>query len=169
MSWLPLIAGVAMRETVAEVLPRKKVTLKWPNDVQVEGLKICGILSELLPSAHGVVIGAGLNLTLEAAELPTDQSTSLLLQGLQPNADEILARYLSKLKEFTNDFSANPDRVRAACSTIGLPVKAILPGEAEVLGTAVGIDEFGRLLIQVSGNEPLFAVSAGDVVHLRHN
>jgi BirA family biotin operon repressor/biotin-[acetyl-CoA-carboxylase] ligase len=48
-------------------------------------------------------------------------------------------------------------------------VRAILPAEEEVLGTAVGIDETGRLLIQTSTAEPLFAVSAGDVTHLRHN
>jgi BirA family biotin operon repressor/biotin-[acetyl-CoA-carboxylase] ligase len=169
LGWLPLVAGVSMRAAIAEVLPEKVVTLKWPNDVQVGGLKISGILAELLPGLSGVVIGAGLNLTLSKAELPIEAATSLLLEGAEVTADDILSRYLNHLKKLTETFDGVPDLVRAACSTIGLPVKAILPSDEEVHGTAVGIDETGRLLIQVGSSEQLFAVSAGDVTHLRHN
>ena len=45
--WLPLVAGVAMRRAVSQTLSNSNVGLKWPNDVQVSGLKISGILSEL--------------------------------------------------------------------------------------------------------------------------
>ncbi|MEO0312779.1 MAG: hypothetical protein RL140_9 [Actinomycetota bacterium] len=169
LGWLPLVAGVAMRSAISEVLPEKAVALKWPNDVQVGGLKIAGILAELLPNLTGVVIGAGLNLTLSKAELPIEAATSLLLEGAEVSADEILSGYLNHLKNLTEDFDGVPGLVRAACSTIGLPVKAILPSDEEVFGTAVGIDETGRLLIQVGASEQLFAVSAGDVTHLRHN
>lgn len=169
LGWLPLVAGVAMRNAIASALPASQVGLKWPNDVQVDGLKISGILAELLPGMTGVVIGAGLNLTLTKEELPIEAATSLLLEGAEVTADEILAVYLRELANLTESFDGIPDRVRAACSTIGHQVRAILPGEEEVLGTAVGIDETGRLLIQTSAAEPLFAVSAGDVTHLRHN
>lgn len=169
LGWLPLVAGVAMRAAISEVLPNKNVGLKWPNDVQVEGLKISGILCELLPGLTGVVIGSGLNLSLTMEELPIPASTSLLLQGAEVSADEILARYLLQLKTLTENFDGIPDRVREVCSTIGLPVKAIMPTGDEIFGTAVGIDETGRLLIQSSSSEPLFAVSAADVTHLRHN
>ena len=169
LGWLPLVAGVAMRAAISEVLPEKHVGLKWPNDVQVEGRKISGILSELLPGLTGVVIGSGLNLSLTKEELPIEAATSLILEGAEVTPDEILARYLSHLKALTEDFDSIPDRVRAVCSTIGLPVKAILPTEDEIYGTAVGIDETGRLLIQTAVSEPLIAVSAADVTHLRHN
>ncbi|MEY2694030.1 MAG: hypothetical protein RL142_378 [Actinomycetota bacterium] len=169
LGWLPLVAGVAMRNAIASALPSSAIGLKWPNDVQVDGLKISGILAELLPGMTGVVIGAGLNLTLTKEELPIEAATSLLLEGAEVTADEILAAYLRELSNLTESFDGIPDRVRAACSTIGHQVRAILPAEEEVLGTAVGIDETGRLLIQTSAAEPLFAVSAGDVTHLRHN
>ena len=169
LGWLPLVAGVAMRSAIAGVLPEKQVGLKWPNDVQVGGLKISGILAELLPGMSGVVIGAGLNLCLTKEDLPIEAATSLLLEGAEVSADEILAAYLKELAKLTESFDGVPDRVRAACYTIGLPVRAILPTEEEILGTAVGVDETGRLLIQTSATEPLFAVSAGDVTHLRHN
>lgn len=169
LGWLPLVAGVAMRNAIAGALPGSEVGLKWPNDVQVGGLKISGILAELLPGLTGVVIGAGLNLTLTKEELPIQTATSLLLEGASVSADDILSTYLRELANLTESFDGIPDRVRAACSTIGQQVRAILPTEEEVLGIAVGIDETGRLLIQTAAAEPLFAVSAGDVTHLRHN
>jgi BirA family biotin operon repressor/biotin-[acetyl-CoA-carboxylase] ligase len=43
-----------------------------------------------------------------------------------------------------------------------------MPGDQELLGTGVGIDESGRILIQPDNGRELFAVSAGDIVHLRH-
>ena len=169
LGWLPLVAGLAMHRAITEVLPRQSVGLKWPNDVQVDGRKISGILAELLPGLTGVVIGAGLNLYLNQDELPIEAATSLRLEGANVTPDEILSRYLSHLTNLTQDFEGIPDQVRAVCSTIGLPVKAILPSGVEMLGTAVGIDESGRLLIQTNPHEPLFAVSAGDLTHLRHN
>ena len=169
LGWLPLIAGVAMRSAIAGALTDKHVGLKWPNDVQVGGKKISGILAELLPGLTGVVIGAGLNVTLTKEELPIEAATSLLLEGANVSEDEILAAFLRELRTLTESFNGIPERVRAACSTIGLPVKAVLPTDDEILGTAIGIDESGRLLIQTGVAEPLFAVSAGDVTHLRHN
>ena len=56
-SWIPLLAGLAMAKTVAQFLPNKKVSLKWPNDVLVESNKVSGVLSELLPDLSGVVVG----------------------------------------------------------------------------------------------------------------
>src|SRR5690554_3723414 len=58
--WLPLIAGLALARAV-DPLVQASVALKWPNDVQIDGLKVSGLLAELLPTADGVVIGAGLN------------------------------------------------------------------------------------------------------------
>lgn len=168
-SWLPLVAGVAMRSAVLSVLPQKAVTLKWPNDVHVSGKKISGILAELLPGMSGVVIGAGLNLTLTAQELPIEAATSLALEGADVTADQILYLYLSELRSLTESFEPVPELVRVACNTIGLPVRAVLPNQSEIVGTAVGIDPSGRLLIQTERSEELTAVSAGDVTHLRHN
>jgi BirA family biotin operon repressor/biotin-[acetyl-CoA-carboxylase] ligase len=73
--------------------------------------------------------------------------------------------------------SANGDAVQSglrnqvieSCSTLGLSVKAILPGEQELLGKAVGIDDTGRLILQPDSGAEVVAVAAGDIVHLRHN
>ena len=167
--WLPLVAGVAMRRAVQGALPERAVGLKWPNDVQVNGLKISGILSELLPGATGVVIGAGVNLTLEKEELPIEAATSLLLEGANISPDDFLVGYLNALAELVTKFDEVPNIVRAECSTIGQTVRAIFPDGSEAIGLASGIDDSGRLLISVPGENQLLAVSAADIQHLRHN
>jgi BirA family biotin operon repressor/biotin-[acetyl-CoA-carboxylase] ligase len=167
--WLPLVAGVAMRRAVQSALPEKSVGLKWPNDVQVSGLKISGILSELLPGATGVVIGAGINLTLNKEELPIEAATSLLLEGSEISPDVFLNSYLEALAGLLEKFDDVPNLVRSECDTIGQTVRAIFPDGSEHIGLASGIDDSGRLLISVPGESQLLAVSAADIQHLRHN
>ena len=115
-----------------------EVELKWPNDVLVSGFKVCGILSELLPDTGAVVVGAGLNLTLDEHDLPTLTSTSLLLvTGVQPDADAVLADYLGTFLGLLRAFSEHgadaaasgiADRVSALCGTLGSEVRVELPG-----------------------------------------
>jgi BirA family biotin operon repressor/biotin-[acetyl-CoA-carboxylase] ligase len=178
-SWIPLLAGLAMARTVSELLPNKKVSMKWPNDVLVGQSKISGVLSELLPDLSGVVVGAGLNILQTKKELPIETATSLAIEGnSNASLDEVLAEYLQNLCELYKSWvSSNGDAVGSGlrnqvietCSTLGLPVRAILPGEKEMLGKAVGIDDTGRLILQPESSAEVVAVAAGDIVHLRHN
>jgi BirA family biotin operon repressor/biotin-[acetyl-CoA-carboxylase] ligase len=179
--WLPLLAGIAMTRSVAERVPQHRVTLKWPNDVQIDGAKVSGILAELLPGRDAVVIGIGVNLTIEREELPTETSTSLLLNGADLTgdrlADAVLSVFLRELKSLYRaflDHTADPETsgVRAAllehCSTIGQRVKVLLPGETTLLGTAIDVDRSGRLMVRDATNDVVQAVAAGDVTHLRY-
>lgn len=179
--WLPLLAGIAMTRAVAGQLQDRRVTLKWPNDVQVEGAKIAGILAELLPGGDAVVIGVGVNLAFERAELPTPTSTSLVLCGAEKTGDEladaVLSSYLRELKALYLSFlehRADPDAsgLRAAllalCRTLGQRVKVQLPGDELLFGEAVDIDPAGRLLVKSSADGLVQAVAAGDVTHLRY-
>lgn len=178
-SWIPLLAGLAMAKTVAQFLPNKKVSLKWPNDVLVESNKISGVLSELLPDLSGVVVGAGLNILQTKTDLPIEKATSLAIEGnSEGSIDAVLAGYLGNLKDLYQSWvSANGDAVQSGlrnqvienCSTLGLSVMAILPGEQELIGKAVGIDDTGRLILQPDSGAEVVAVAAGDIVHLRHN
>ena len=59
--WIPLIAGAAMTRAVAAQLrgTGHSAALKWPNDVLLDGGKLCGILAEVVPGhPDAVVIGA---------------------------------------------------------------------------------------------------------------
>ena len=197
--WIPLIAGAAMTAAVrravdaASVLDTDpddddesgglEVELKWPNDVLVSGYKICGILSELVPPSNdrgtaAVVVGAGLNLTLDEHDLPTLTSTSLLLAtGRAPDADAVLADYLGGLLDLFSDLAAVGGdaaasgvdrRVSALCGTLGSEVRVHLPGERELIGRAERLDRDGRLIVIDRENGEPQAVAAGDVTHLRY-
>jgi BirA family transcriptional regulator, biotin operon repressor / biotin---[acetyl-CoA-carboxylase] ligase len=178
--WLPLIAGVAMARAVQSVVP-VPAALKWPNDVQLAGLKVSGLLAELLPSGEAVVIGAGVNLSLQADELPTQTATSLAIAGATQTGDEladtVLSTYLRSLRELLAAFIfANADPVASGilasltklCTTLGRRVRVQLPSGDDLIGEATGIDATGRLLVRRSPDAPVEAVAAGDVTHLRY-
>jgi BirA family biotin operon repressor/biotin-[acetyl-CoA-carboxylase] ligase len=186
-SWLPLAAGVAMTDAVAAVLraPDGSGTgpataaagFKWPNDVQLGGRKVCGVLGELLPSGDGVVMGAGVNTTMTIEQLPVPTATSLAIEGAAGDdlADRVLSAYLARLVELVEAYGvhggdAEASGLRAAavrrCTTIGREVRAELPGDAELSGSAVGIDVLGRLEVR-TGSGRVEAIAAGDIIHLR--
>jgi BirA family biotin operon repressor/biotin-[acetyl-CoA-carboxylase] ligase len=184
-SFLPLLAGLAMTRCVSEFLPNSNVSLKWPNDVLVDENKIAGVLSELLPTQDGVVIGAGLNVKQQQSDLPISAATSMALSGgNELNLDRILASYLANFKTLyqawmkhngNSETSGVLAQVVASCSTIGREanwVRVILPGDKEFVGAATGIDSSGRLIVRPDNNssaEKVVAVAAGDIIHLRHN
>jgi BirA family biotin operon repressor/biotin-[acetyl-CoA-carboxylase] ligase len=181
LGWLPLIAGVAMAEAVASVVPRESVGLKWPNDVQVGGLKISGLLAELLLGQNAVVLGAGINLSMSRNDLPTPTSTSLVLAGAtlagDALADAVLSAYIGQLRELSDALAAADGDAEASgirrrvidwCTTIGHDVRVELPGGDNLFARATGIDGDGRLEVTREADGSVTAVAAGDVTHLRY-
>jgi BirA family biotin operon repressor/biotin-[acetyl-CoA-carboxylase] ligase len=179
--WLPLIAGVAMATAVDALVGGRRTRLKWPNDVQIDGLKVCGVLAELLPGGDAVVIGAGLNLCLDRDELPVPTATSLFLAGVHPSGEEladlVLSDYLTTMSELVTSFlrvgadagaSGILDLVSDWCGTLGQEVRVELPGGDDLLGVATSIDASGRLVVQRTSDGAVQAVAAGDVTHLRY-
>jgi BirA family biotin operon repressor/biotin-[acetyl-CoA-carboxylase] ligase len=176
-SWLPLIAGLSLANAVSSFGGAKRAMVKWPNDVMIGDQKVAGVLSEALPDFSGVVIGAGLNVYQTREQLPVDTASSLALEGISvPSVDYVFAEYLRNLRRNYEDFISCRGElagtellsaIRDTCSTIGRSVRVILPGDKELLGEAVDIDELGRIVIAHDGKHT--AVSVGDIVHLRHN
>ncbi|MFC6009509.1 biotin--[acetyl-CoA-carboxylase] ligase [Nocardia lasii] len=169
LGWLSLLTGIAVVDALrgtAGVAPE----LKWPNDVLLDGRKLAGILAEVAVTgiAPAVVVGIGLNVDLDQSELPVAHATSLALAGGDTDRTALSAAILA---EFARRFTAweragwdTTDLIaeyRNRCATIGIEVRAELPGGTVLTGVAGGVDDTGRLLI---GER---AVSAGDVTHLR--
>lgn len=173
--WLPLIAGVAMKRAIA-ASGVAEAELKWPNDVLIGGRKVCGILAELLNDASGVVVGAGVNLTIGADELPVETATSLRLAGVaEPDPDVLLATYLDELRvlsyELANaggdaDGSGIRSLLERECATVGRDVRIELPDGTVLTTRATGLDGVGRLMVITDAGPS--AVAAGDVTHLRY-
>jgi BirA family biotin operon repressor/biotin-[acetyl-CoA-carboxylase] ligase len=180
LGWLPLIAGAAMSSSVDALIGGGRTGLKWPNDVQVDGLKVCGVLAELVPGS-AVIVGTGVNLALDRDELPVSTATSLTLAGVDGTVDEladlILSRYLLRLDELLVRFlDADADagasgihRVTSEwCRTLGRQVRVSLPGGDDLFGVATGIDATGCLLVRSELTGETRTVAAGDVTHLRY-
>jgi BirA family biotin operon repressor/biotin-[acetyl-CoA-carboxylase] ligase len=178
LGWLPVIAGIAMSAAMRTVLPGRTVGFKWPNDVLVDGRKICGILAELLPGGTGVIIGSGFNTRMTAEELPVPTATSLAVEGVAVDdavEDAVLAAYLEGLRErLVRFFAAGADaeasgiraEARAACLTLARTVHIELPGGERLDATAIDLDADGRLV--VADRDGLArSVAAGDVTHVR--
>jgi BirA family transcriptional regulator, biotin operon repressor / biotin---[acetyl-CoA-carboxylase] ligase len=176
--WLPIAAGIAMTDTVANALPDASTGFKWPNDVLVNGRKVCGVLAELLPEQGGVVIGAGVNLGMTVEQLPVETATSLAIEGAEPgslDADTILAGYLARLRELVEAYiAADGDaeksglaaQARSRCITLGRAVRVELPDGTAIEGTAASLDGDGRLVVRLADGRDR-TVAAGDVTHAR--
>ncbi|HTE60445.1 MAG TPA: biotin--[acetyl-CoA-carboxylase] ligase [Solirubrobacteraceae bacterium] len=177
--WLPIAAGIAVTQTVAEALPAASTGFKWPNDVVISGRKVCGVLAELLPERGAVVIGAGINLAMTARQLPVDTATSLAIEGAPADLiepDTVLAGYLGRFRRLVEQYlEAGGDAevsglaalARSLCITLGRVVRVELPDGTVLEGTATALDADGRLVVRgADGAE--HTVAAGDVTHARH-
>lgn len=176
LGWLPLVTGIATVDAVRSV-SGVHAELKWPNDILVDGRKVCGILVEVAATVPEpvVVVGVGLNTTLTEADLPVPNATSLLLAGAHDLdrtrlAEALLSAFADRIRQWQRsdwDPAVFATAYRERCGTIGQRVRAVLPGDTEMHGVAEDIDEQGRIVIRPDGGGGPVAVAAGDITHLR--
>ena len=178
LGWLPLLAGVAVAATVRDVAA-VDARLKWPNDVLAGPAKLAGILAEAAGDA--VVVGIGLNVSTEPAELPPPgpgarPATSLRIEGAASlDRERLLAGILAGLErryqawcQVFGDTERSGLRAEytGLCATLGRRVRVELPGGRLRDGLAAALDADGRLLLSMPPDADL-PVAAGDIVHLR--
>ena len=168
---IPLACGLALIDTLRS-FGVDGAGLKWPNDVLINGHKLCGILVEAtsLDTTPAVVIGIGINLNLTTEELPVPHATSLALEGHDLDRTDLLIRVLGHIHARISDWGRGEtawlDDYRAVCSSLGQDVRVLLPGDRELLGVAVGIAEGGQLMVRDDGGK-IHTLNAGEVTHLR--
>lgn len=175
LGWIALLAGAAMARAIsAQLGGEHSVRVKWPNDVLVDGRKICGILAEGVPGHERVVVGAGVNTAMDAADLPVASATSFAVLGETAHVDRLLDDYLQALAGLHGALVAEAGdaalsgvhaEVEALCGTLGQSVRVRLPGDEELIGEAVRLGSDGELVVRTAAGET--SVVAGDVVHVR--
>jgi len=151
---LPIAAAVAVAE-----LAGPRTALKWPNDVQLDGRKVAGILVEGRPQEDWAVLGIGVNIAVEVADLPPELRESAGTLGLTPDAVEPA---LERLLALLEDWLARPgaqivDAWRERDALLGERIEW-----SGGRGEARGIDEHGylRVLLEDGRHELL---GAGEV------
>ncbi|MGA3192132.1 MAG: biotin--[acetyl-CoA-carboxylase] ligase [Candidatus Bathyarchaeia archaeon] len=170
---LTFVAGVAVAETLHEQYGLRTQT-KWPNDVLVNGRKICGILGEATTKGKeigAVVLGIGINANFDAERvLPESiraRTTSLeteLNRTIQ--LEELFSRLLEKLETIyalysRRGFSSILRRWKRYAGFLGQEVEVTERNE-KVRGLAYDVDKDGSLILKLE-NGTFKHVFAGDV------
>ncbi len=151
---LPLAAAVAVADVIGE-----DATVKWPNDVLLDGRKLAGILVESRPQEGWAVLGIGINVAVRETDLPAELRERAATLGLDPSAVEpTLAALLPALDRRLRDDDAVI--VAALRERDALHGRAIEWGRGR--GVAAGIDDEGRLLVDCADGTR-DALDAGEV------
>lgn len=136
---LSLAAGLAVQAAIEQVDSRVKPDLKWPNDLLIDGKKVCGILCEMNAEATRVryaVVGIGIN--VNQATFPKDlPATSLrLVTGSEWSRVELVGALLKSLDREYGQLKQDP----GARESI---LQRFAENSSWVFGKKVRIDENG--------------------------
>lgn len=172
LSLITLAASVAMAETVETFTTPLTNTIKWPNDVLLEGYKCCGMLLESTlggPNQATVILGIGLNVNQSAfpSEL-AERATSLLLQtGRRTPRAALLADVLGRLEHYydalgDDDGIAVRRAYTARLHGLGHPATLQLTRRAQpITGVILGISNTGALRLDTTDGVRTF--HAGEI------
>jgi BirA family biotin operon repressor/biotin-[acetyl-CoA-carboxylase] ligase len=172
-------AGVACAEAIEDVA-RLPASIKWPNDVNVGGRKVAGILVETRTSgdrADAVVVGIGINSSFRAGELPAEISSSASSIAIEcerrgqavPSRLDVLIELLARLERAHSDVSKRPDDLLARAAdrseVLGRDVTIRFSDGRVIEGKAVRLLPTGALEISSGGSTT--SVDGGEIERLR--
>ena len=167
---LAFVAGLALERTVSALIgERAQASLKWPNDVLVDGKKASGILLESAMRDNKIdwlAIGLGLNLAHNPDDTPYPATSLAAYMDTPANnlaALEILARAFDEVfRQWRNGgFGPVLQAWRAVAHGLGGPIVATLENE-QFEGIFKDIDEKGALILQTAAGDTM-TIDAGDV------
>lgn len=170
-SMLTLVMALAVAKGIEEACDLS-TAIKWPNDILVNGKKVCGILTEMkaeMDYIHGVIIGVGINVNVES--FPEDlqsMATSLILEkGRKVSRAEVIERVAENFEEYyekfmeTEDLSLLRDLYEERLISKGKAVKVLDP-QGEYTGISKGITDTGELVVETQDGKEQ-QVYAGEV------
>lgn len=169
LSLLSPLAGVAVARAIRQVAGLYP-TIKWPNDVMIDGSKVAGILAESALSGARVqhaVVGIGVNVALDVSADPEIAATATSLNhvsGSEIDRAELLRRILQHMDALYLDLRRGRSPIaewRRWLDTLGQRVTVTHHGATDT-GLAEDIDEHGNLLLRADTGE-LLTLTAGDI------
>lgn len=169
---LTLTAAVALADAFEDL--GVKPEIKWPNDIEVGGRKIAGILCESAIDGSGnlryAIIGVGANAEGAGADIPAEiaeRATSVeAVTGQRGQAGALITAFSQRLEGWLN--GPNLEDVlrswRKRTTTLGHEVRVLIDGET-ITGLAEDIDEAGALIVKEGGKR--HRILAGEITSLR--
>ena len=154
---LSLVVGLAVADTLEEA-GIVGIGLKWPNDVLIDGRKVCGILLELVAADAPVeiVVGVGLNVGgVDVVAGSVDQEVADVTEQLpHPSRSMLAASIIDRIVQYargfeTSGFAAFRDRWLVRNWHQGKPVTLVSPSE-RVEGECMGVSPTGGLIISTA-------------------
>jgi BirA family transcriptional regulator, biotin operon repressor / biotin---[acetyl-CoA-carboxylase] ligase len=166
LPYLIMSSSLAVVRTIS-ALAGIPAGIKWPNDIQIKGRKVCGILIENSLKGSAVeysVVGIGININLEIAAHP---EIAAFASSLYAETGKIfaMADFTQRLLvELENQYLAGPavfEPWKSGLVTIGRTVRAV-SGKDIYTGVAEDVDRDGCLLLRLPDSS-LLKFAAGDV------
>lgn len=157
-SRVTLLMAMAVTSALEEVCEGQSVQIKWPNDVVLNGRKVCGILTEMSAEPgyiHHVVIGTGINVNQSVFPKELEESAASIYRETgreQPRA-QIIARVMFFFEQYyecfvrTHDLSALREQYEAHLAGIDRQVRVLDP-KGEYTGISRGITDSGELVVE---------------------
>ncbi|OON97551.1 MAG: biotin--[acetyl-CoA-carboxylase] ligase [Epulopiscium sp. Nele67-Bin005] len=169
ISILTLITGIVVCQSLREITgyPLK---IKWPNDIILNGKKICGILTEAIniEDGYGVVVGIGINVNNVQFAQETPYASSLYLECLRRfNRADIISVILKKLETSYKIYQTHKNFVNfidiyeELCLNIGEAIY-IKQNGAKVKAYVLGVTKDGNLSVQYDKGH-VGEISSGEV------
>lgn len=175
-SMLTLVMALAVTNVLEEISEGKKATckpkIKWPNDIVINGRKVCGILTELTlkeKAIDAVIIGVGINVGKQkfGPEL-TDKATDMETEwGIRLSCDELLGNIINAFRQYytvflqKGSFEDLQEEYNRLLINRGREV-CVLEPSGEYRGIATGINEKGELHIRLPEGGETY-IYAGEV------
>ena len=156
---MSLVAGLAVARAVKKLYPKIAVSVKWPNDLMVDGKKLAGVLCDMraeVDNVHYLVVGIGINVNMRAVALPPELNgvaTSLReLLKRDASRQHLAAEILNQLEDLYRIWLAGglrpliPELEKTSLLQGREVAVSLLSGE--IRGKVVGIAPSGALILQ---------------------
>jgi BirA family biotin operon repressor/biotin-[acetyl-CoA-carboxylase] ligase len=161
-SW-SLACGVALAEAIRHCEPTVEAVVRWPNDVEVDGRKLAGILVESV-AGPGVIFGVGVNTTGTAIDAPEAIRHRVVtipdVTGHAMTRQKLLEAFIPRLFSLLADMAKEPaaliPRYRPLCCLTGRAV-TIHVGDVRHAGICQGIADDGQLVLDTPQGPMQFA------------
>lgn len=161
---ITIIAAYAVAKTIRDVF-KLNALIKWPNDIVINGRKVCGILTEMgaeIDKVNYLIVGIGINANIEKKQLSDydlETATSLRIEiGERIDRKTLLSKVLTNFEKLYLDFITKLDirniigNYKEINVTLGRRVR-LISNKNEIYGEAIDINDLGQLVVKTDIGE----------------